>query len=420
MIAKLKRKLILTNVLMVAVVLIAAFAAMYIITKSNLADRSITAMHSISASYKQRSMPRYASEVFEDGQYSYLKAITIETNDTAMTFTINGYDVDDNEITEDELSYLNRLIKAAYAVDEPEGVLKSQNLRYYKVKTLLGYRIVFVDKEYEDTVLSDLITLFAFSALVILGIVSGISILFAYWSVEPVSKSIRQQKQLISDVSHELKTPITVISANADIISSHPDSTVSEQIKWVDYIKAETNRMSALIANMLYLAKQDEATSNDDHKVLCFSDIVYEAALPFESVCYEKHKHLDINVEQNVYIKGNETSLKQLVAILVDNACKYSAENGNVKVSLISYQDKVDLSVWNTGEPIPEQSLPHLFDRFYRIDKSRSRADGGYGLGLSIAKSITEMHGGRIWVNSNIQNGTTFGCTFKKSKPLSK
>lgn len=416
MINKLKRKLILTNMLMVSIVLISAFSAMLLITKNNLEERSIAAMRNISDIYNHEITSLPTSQFIDYSEFGYLKAFTIETDDKHKKFTINGYDVSGDELSENDIEHINLLISKAYESPDNIGIIHSENLRFYKVKTSLGQRIVYINKDYEDTTLRDLSMVLLAAGITTLALVAAISVLFASVSAQPVETSIRQQKQLIADVSHELKTPITVISANADIIASHPDSTVSDQMKWVEYIKVETTRMTSLISNMLYLAKRDEGSSTEDMHTISLSDIVYEAALPFESVCFETGKQLDLDVEQNIIIKGNETSLKQLVAILVDNACKYSDENGSIKISLTASQDKAELSINNTGEPIPEQSLPHLFDRFYRVDKSRSRSEGGYGLGLSIAKSIADSHHAKLTVESKKDSGTTFNCVFKRAK----
>lgn len=416
MINKLKRKLILTNMLMVSIVLISAFSAMLLITKNNLEERSIAAMRSISDYYNREILSMPADQIINYSEYGYLKAFTIETNTRTGLITINGYQATDGEFSESDMQHIKMLISKAFGSDDTTGVIKSENLRYYISTTQHGHRIVYISKDYEDTTLRDLSAVLFAAGVITLALVLAISVLFASVSAQPVEKSIRQQKQLIADVSHELKTPITVISANADIIAAHPDSTVSEQMKWIEYIKDETTRMTSLISNMLYLAKRDEGSATEDMTQISLSDTVYEAALPFESVCFETGKQLDLDIAADVQVKGNETSLKQLVAILVDNACKYSDENGLIKVSLTATQDKAELLINNSGEPIPEQSLPHIFDRFYRVDKSRARLEGGYGLGLSIAKSIADSHHAKLNVTSTKASGTTFTCVFKRIK----
>ena len=168
---------------------------------------------------------------------------------------------------------------------------------------------------------------------------------------------------------------------------------------------------------MLYLARSDEdenakvATEEAD-----LSACAFEAALPFESICFENGKTYDIDIEPDVYIKCNVAMIKQLIGILLDNAVKYSNEGGRISLKVYSSDEKACISVFNTGEPVPKESLPHLFERFYRVDTSRSRERWGNGLGLSIAKRIIETNEGRISVSSGAETGTVFTCTFKKLK----
>ncbi len=411
MIRKLKLKLISVNMFLVSLVLISAFTGMFLITKRNLEDRCRLTMHEISKAYTFKD-----NNILNLRDYSYLSAFVIETDDIDLAFTFNGHKVPNDEISENEIRYLESIISKVYLSRTDEGVLCEENLRFYSIRTERGHRIVFLDKEFEDSTLLDLMVIFIITGALTLALVLIISIIFAGISVEPVETSMAQQRQLVADLSHELKTPITVISANADIISSHAESTVAEQQKWINYIKTETSRMSSLISSMLFLAKNDEDAYRVKHDTVNLTDVTYAAALPFESVCFERNKSIDINAEENICVKGDESQLKQLIAVLVDNACKYSSENGKIKVMLKSDADKAILSVWNTGDPIPAEHLAHLFDRFYRVDKSRSRSEGGSGLGLSIAKTIADNHQAKISVISSSENGTQFFCTFKRVK----
>ena len=225
---------------------------------------------------------------------------------------------------------------------------------------------------------------------------------------------------MISDVSHELKTPISIIATNTDLVLSHSTSIVEDEQQWLFYIKDETVRMTELVNTMLYLAKSDESESKPNLCSFNLTNAVYEIGLPFESFCFEKDKNFNIDAEQDVYIKGDETSVKQLLVILLDNAVKHSNEQAKINLSLEIKNDKAILSVFNTGEPIPKECIPHLFERFYRVDTARSRENGGSGLGLAIAKRIIEYNEASISVLSNEKNGTLFTCTFKLDKSKKK
>jgi len=168
--------------------------------------------------------------------------------------------------------------------------------------------------------------------------------------------------------------------------------------------------MKGLVEDMLFLAKSDATRDPIPHMPFNFSDTVWSCLLPFESVAFEKGVTLDSEVAPDLTLKGDSGQMKQLVSILLDNACKYAGSPGRVFLKLEG-GEKITLSVQNTGDPIPPEDQEHIFERFYRADKARVHSEGGYGLGLAIAKTITESHRGRIEVQSDAEHGTTFTVT---------
>ena len=412
LIKKLKTKFILTNMLLICLVLCLSFAIMYYHSAKELENNSMNALRDIA-----QSPPNGVDGLFDNtkSKYPHLSTYILDIDSRTNNCYIDGFGYADN-LTEENIKYINNLINSVRATGKNEGYLKSFNMRFLCEEKHFGQRIVLVDKQYEDEQLHDLLISFLISGGIAFVAFLIISVILANISIKPVDKSLQQQQQLVADVSHELKTPISVISTNADLILSHPDSTIKEEEKWLNYIKDETNRMTDLINSMLYLAKSDENDANTPLSTFDLSNALYEVALPFESICFEKSKTLNIDVQDNIYIKGDETSIKQLFVILFDNALKYSNPNGKIKVELIEHNDKGIISVFNTGEPIPKESIPHLFERFYRVDTARSRESGGSGLGLAIAKRIIEQNEASISVLSNYENGTVFTCTFKLEK----
>jgi len=430
LIRKLKAKFILTNMFLISIVLAATFAFMFYSTAENLENESISVMKNITANGGTIQSKSFAFSPYSvsGDQYSYLQPFVIDVYYIRFSvyYNYNGIDINTGYFTEDERNSIIALAQNVLSkTNENPGVLDEYNLRFYASdiytpdffgNIMPGKRIVFLNKNYEDNTLRQLVVNFALVGSGALAAFFVISVILARLAVAPVEQSLRQQQQLVADASHELKTPITVISANADILLANKNSTIAEQAKWIEYIKTESARMTALINNMLFLAKTDETKKAETQTLMNLSDTANGCILPFESICYEKHKTLESMIMPNVYIKGSENSIKQLIVILVDNAFKYSDENGKIKVSVTEEQDKAVLTVWNTGAPIPSDQLPHIFERFYRVDKSRSRKEGGYGLGLSIAKSIIESHNAKITVHSTAESGTTFRCVFKKAK----
>jgi two-component system, OmpR family, sensor histidine kinase CiaH len=257
-------------------------------------------------------------------------------------------------------------------------------------------------------------TLLAFVlTLIAVALVSG---LLSHLITRPVKKAWDQQAEFIADASHELKTPLTVVLADADIITAHPEATVNDQMKWVNGISDEALHMKGLVEELLFLARSDEKgvnTSNNAEQVN-FTALVEEACLAFDAVAFEAGVELEENVKENVEIKADRTQMERLVKSLLDNAVKYAGKNGRVKVTLSEKKKgHALLSVNNTGPTIPPEDLPRVFDRFWRSDSARTRGtSASYGLGLAIAKSIAEGQGASISVTSNEKDGTTFSVEF--------
>ena len=249
--------------------------------------------------------------------------------------------------------------------------------------------------------------LFLGSMIIILFISLGLS----WLAVKPVKKAWEQQKQFVADASHELKTPLTVILANNNIMMSHKSSTVEQEQKWLESTEDEAQHMKQLIDQMLFLAKSDAGENQLQLSEVNFSEIVEGSALNFEPVAFEKEVLIDTEIAPDITIDGNQTQLNQLAHILIDNAVKYSDENSVIRIILSKKNDTVEFSVNNRGNVIAKEDINHIFDRFYRAEKSRTTK--GYGLGLSIAQNIVQNMNGKLTVQSNQTDGTTFTAVFK-------
>ncbi len=231
-----------------------------------------------------------------------------------------------------------------------------------------------------------------------------ISIILARVALNPLEESWNNQRQFIADASHELKTPLSIILANTEIIASHQNETVQSQMKWIENTRLEANRMAELVAQLLFLAKNDDGVRVEMKQVNC-SDCVGIVSLGFDALFYENKKLFNYDIKQGITVYGNEGQLKQLVTILLDNANKYSTGVGDIKLSLQQLGKNVELVVSNESDQLTDEQLKHMFDRFYTVDSSRNKSKGGNGLGLSIAQKIVETHGGKISVT--YQNGRT-------------
>lgn len=233
--------------------------------------------------------------------------------------------------------------------------------------------------------------------------------------LDPVKKGLEKGKSFISNASHELKTPLTIISANLSVIQSEPNSTVKDNEKWFETIEGQIKRTNTLIMDMLELSKLE------DHKIdlsdsVDLSALTISNMLSVEALCFEKCINVSDDIEEGIAIKGNKSSLDRLVLILLDNAIKYTPYAGNVEISLKKVKKNIILSVVNSGDGIKADDLPFVFERFYKGDRARTQETNSksFGLGLAIAKSITEHHGGKIECFSDVGKDTEFRVTFRQ------
>jgi two-component system, OmpR family, sensor histidine kinase CiaH len=307
---------------------------------------------------------------------------------------------------------LTAAVSAALNGEDDTGRIPSLGLRYLRMFTGVNIRLAFADTSWQrgqvrQQAVSSLLIMVAALAIFFL-----ISLFLSRWALRPVERSWKQQQQFVADASHELKTPLTVLLADADILLAHPDDTIASQRKWVEYMQDEAGRMRELVEDMLFLARSDSASEREQvRQSVSLSDLCFNCLLSFEPVAFERGAQLNDAVEPDVTVLGDESQLRRLIAILLDNACKYCGEQGTVTLTLRLEGGRAVLSVRNTGDPIPPEALPHLFERFYRADSARARDTGGYGLGLAIAAAIAEGHKGKISAASTAAEGTTFTVT---------
>ena len=299
--------------------------------------------------------------------------------------------------------------------DSEFGIVPRYRLLYYKNRIGPGYRIAFADSTRYFVNLKDMLfaagVLFLATLLVLYIIYRQMAKIF----IKPVEKAWTQQQNFIADASHELKTPLTVILANCDILLSHPTQTVDDQIKWVESTNEEASHMKELVNKMLFLAKNEAMRPQQIYDMLNLSDLVTKVMLQFEPVAFEAGVEIASQIEPDIEIRADGTAVNQIIHILVDNAVKYAGIGGNVQVTLKKTKTHVILSTHNSGAPIPAEDLPHIFERFYRSDKART-SGSGYGLGLAICKSLAEQQHADISVASDTEHGTEFTVRFSKPR----
>ena len=305
---------------------------------------------------------------------------------------------------------LKQMVQNAEETGKSKGTLAGAGVRFRLGKVNNVQYVAFADESSSMATVKSL-------AVNLLGVGAAsmcafffISWFLAGWALKPVQKAWDDQRRFVADASHELKTPLTVILANTDILQAHGEDTIASQQKWLKSTRDEGGRMKKLIDDLLYLAKSDAAQQKPNLSRVNLSELMEGAILSFESVAFEAGVTVEQELMPGLAVMGDEGGLRRLTTILLDNACKYAAGEKKVKVALRRERDAVLLTVANTGSPIPPEMLPHLFERFYRADESRARSGkkvGGYGLGLAIAKTITENMRGTITAQSDAA-GTRF------------
>lgn len=281
------------------------------------------------------------------------------------------------------------------------------SLQYFRKDYDRGTLVVFSDRSAEQLLLHKVLLVSILVFLLMEGVVFLLTMILTKRAMRPMQETFERQRQFISDAGHELKTPLTIISANVDILHDE----IGEN-KWLSYIQSQAERMRVLVGEMMNLTKLEMGDKEKDFVDFSLSEAVSGAALPFEGQAFEQKKQLELEIQEDIFYHGNPDQIKQLVGIFMDNALKYSKEHGEIRVTLQQVQNKKTLKVYNTGKGIPESEKEKIFQRFYRSDASRARATGGYGLGLSIAQSIADAHKIRIQVESEYEHWICFILTF--------
>ena len=299
-----------------------------------------------------------------------------------------GFDLSDEAMLTD-------IVAQAAAAEEEIGELEEYSLRFYRQQRPNGLTLVFADISGEMSTLRTLKLTCTGIGVVSVLVFWLLSILLARWAVRPVEQAWQEQRQFVADASHELKTPLTVIMTNAELLQGQEDD---RQNQYARSILTMSHQMRSLVEGLLELARVDNGAARAAFEELDLSELVSDELLPFEPVYFERGLTLESQIEEGITITGSPRHLRQVADILLDNAMKYSPADSTVRVCLAKQGGNALLTVTNPGEPLSREECQRIFRRFYRVDAART--SGGYGLGLPIAKGITADHGGKIWAES--------------------
>ena len=392
---KLRLKLILINMSLLTTVFIAIFVTIYTMTNANI-NREINAKLSDLIDNKHKPMPssiNIVAEINEDGE-------------VIKGFQSYGLNID-SSILQDAVNRVLDKENISGKID-----IDGSSYSYLRQFTHFGNKIAFINRTSYQQVIFELLKSFILIGSISLIVLLIISIYLTNKTIRPIKETFEKQKQFIADASHELKTPLTIIKTNTSLVLSNPEDTIKNQEKWINYISSQTDRMSTLINEMLSLAKLDVNENKLNFTSINISKIIESMLLMFDAVIYENEIDLESNITKDIFINGHQESIKKLFSIIMDNAIKHTNKNGKITVSLLLDKNKIKMIVKNTGEGIPSEHLEKIFERFYRVDSSRVRETGGYGLGLSIASSIVKQHKGKIYAQSKENQYTSFFVEF--------
>lgn len=404
MLKQLRNKFLLLNIMIITILQIAAFSGIYIFTcnriNHNLDNRLSRALEDFirrDSENTYKNPPVIPESGFVPEPVKQVNWII------SLRTASNGDVIEKNTAFDIEESVFEKIALAAKKSKDDKGEVKTvDGVWAFKFKSGEDgeLNICAVEISREKSMLSNLIITFIYVGVLALFIIFLISLYFANRAIKPVSEAWEKQNRFIADASHELKTPLTVINTNADVLLSHSDSTIGEEKKWIYYIKDEAQRMTRMTNDLLLLARLDNGNNEMQKTEFSLSETVETVILTMEAVLYENNLKFTSDIAEGIKICGNPDSIKQLVMILMDNAVKYTPKGGTIGIVLKKKEGKSVLTVSNTGQPLPHEERKRIFDRFYRADESRTRSSGGYGLGLAIAYSICRSHGGHISAES--------------------
>ena len=274
--------------------------------------------------------------------------------------------------------------------------------RYRVTETEDGAKYVFLDCRREISNFRTVLVTTISVSLLGLAAVFVLVVIFSRMVFRPVEESIQKQKRFITDASHELKTPLTIIDANTEVMEME-----SGESQWTKSTRKQIQRLSGLVQQLVTLSRLDEEKGLEEKCEFNLSEAVSECVQPYESLAQTREKNLTLNIEEDITYTGDERSIRQLAGILMDNAVKYSSENGNITLTLKKKGKKIFLEVYNDADDLPQGKMDVLFERFYRLDSSRNSGTGGSGIGLSVAKAIVQAHKGKITAENKNGRGLT-------------
>ncbi len=393
MIRKLRTKLVVVLMAIFVLLLVTILVGMFYSSRQNFERRSTSVFNN-----------QPPSENTFDRSVQLALPTALVSMDTAGNYTVS----------QNQIHYISdaELISVAASLQNETkavGFASAYDLRYFRhIESDGSITYSFSDTFIERDSLQAQIWFSVVIGLSALALFVIVSLLLSRWMVKPVERAWEKQRRFVADASHELKTPLTVILSNTDMLIDSSALTDKKSRMRLDNIHAESKRMKELTEALLDLARSDSKPKAILKETVNLSFVLSSAALMFEPTIYDLGRSLECSIEENVTVCGDESKLRQLADILIDNAMQYGAEKSPILVTLtLTGKKEALLSVVSEGIPLSAKECTNIFERFYRMDDSRGQIKG-FGLGLSIAQTIANDHGGKIWAESDGKKLNTF------------
>jgi len=450
MFKRIRNKILLLNMVMVSSVVIIAFALIFTTTYTRVRSENLDKLqfgiplHQLSGEHIRQESSIYVEHGIENpvavspaGLVGIAGATTRIAPDAGLSFSV-FVDSDSSLVAINSMIDLppetyESIAGQAMANEKETGMISMDGRRWQylvspttvfvgDVSGLSGSLVIgaiecsnirFLDVTDSVRMVRSLALLLSGLSIVILVVFFFISRYFAGQAIRPMREAWDKQNRFITDASHELRTPLSVINANCGVLYEGADETVESQLKWVDSIARASDRMAGLVNSLLSLLSMEDAQPGLQKVPLDLSGTVLESICEMEAAALEKNLRIQTDIEPDVEIRSDRESIEKVLSILLDNAIKYTVADGEISVSLKSEKHDAVYTVRNSGEGIPSEELPRVFDRFYRGDPARSSDNSGYGLGLAIAKSILERLDAEISAESVAGEYTQFTITFE-------
>lgn len=396
MFKKLHRQLVISNSILLSLVLVIIFTGFYFVISNLFIYRNYEEMNYLAnqGSIKQNNIMGF-----------------ILVNEKFGIQEI--YAPYQNEI--EEIKNWVKELKSYDIFDESHGYFEynGNKIRYVINKKGLDTTYVFLECSNERIFLFQIQKSLIIVAVISICLLIFISHIIAKKALIPIKNAFYRQQEFVQDASHELRTPLAIIKTNAEIVEQCVDDEGKE---WLENINFEVDRMVRLVSDLSYVARSNINDKEQSIEIVNISKDALRCARSFEPRMQQKKLRFKYDIEENLLLKGNEHKIKQLIEIFLDNAYKYTPEEGMVNLSLFrSTKNNVILKISDSGIGISKADQKYIFKRFYRVDKSRNRKTGGSGLGLSIADCIIKEHNAQVTIDSEENKGTTFTIEFRRS-----